>query len=350
MFDYLNEFLFFAGRTNRRANSYRQALAIKKRGDALLFNQLCNEWAGRFKWEYEPADEKQTIATELIELTILTAGMCAIFPYSQKQGSYEEASFRNGRPAQVGNLSFYGYPSTVEITSYNGDNVGRFMPVQDEDPTSIANCVLIYDNATRWSPIQTIMFYVDRLSVINTSINACIRNILGTEIINCTQEQAKTIIKQREAGAVGVPYLISYDEYQGKTNVDLLTSSGASDELKTLFEAFDKTHADFLQSIGVRANNEIDKKSGVTPIEIVENRQNVDLILNQCYESRLRAIRQAERIGITPGTLKCVLSNFDRLTVEYDADGHKINADNPDGIREAEPGETKEEGENDDVV
>lgn len=326
-FDYLNEFLLFAGRKNRRSGTYQRALALKRRGDAHIFNQLCQEYTGRFKWKYKPTNGAPSICEELIERTILENGMCALFKMHEEHGSYSRDEWRNARAAAVGDPSFYGYPNTVELTDYSGNSLGNYIPVQDQDDSDIANCVLIYDNSSRWSPIITVLYYAERLSKLNASISGCIENILGTSIITCDESQMRDIARQREAAAAGTPYILKIDGYGGQQDPNLMYTPGASEALKTLYEAFDKTHADYLQSIGIRSNNEIDKKSGVTPIEIVENRQNVDLILNQALEMRLNSIYQAERIGIEPGSLTCELSNFESKTANYDANGRKIETD-----------------------
>lgn len=328
MFDYLNECIAFWGRSNRRDATYKQAQLIKKRGDAYLFNFLCTEFTSRFRWKYEPADGRRTIATELIERTILFGGACAFARVNKTNGSYTDDSWRNFRVAGMDNLSFYGYPNKCTLTDYAGRTYGERIPVQEQEYDTFANCGLIYDNFTGWSPLWTIFYYVDRLSVINTSIEACVRNILGTSVITCTREQARAIEKQRTAAAVGVPYIIHFDEDDLKPPAAaIMSTNGASDELRTLYQSFDKTHHDFLQSIGIRVNSEIDKQTGVTPMEIIENRMNVDLILNDAFETRKKGIELAKRIGLEG--LSVSLDNFENQVGDYDKNGNKIPADKP---------------------
>lgn len=326
MFDYLNECIALWGRSNRRDATYRQAQKIKKRGDAYLFNLLCSEFTSRFRWKYDPADGRKTIATELIERTILFGGSCAFARVNKTNGSYTDDSWRNFRVAGMDNLSFYGYPNRCTLTDYAGRTYGERIPVQEQEYDTFANCCLIYDNFAGWSPLWTIFYYVDRLSVINTSIEACVRNILGTSIITCTREQALDIEKQRTAAAVGVPYIIHFDEDDLKPPAAaIMSTSGASDELRTLYQSFDKTHHDFLQTIGIRVNSEIDKQTGVTPMEIIENRMNVDLILNDAFEARKKGIELAKRIGLEGLTVS--LDNFENQVGDYDKNGNKIPSD-----------------------
>lgn len=330
MFDYLNEFLLlYKGLKN--GSTYKDALALKNSGDAYLFNLLCREWKSRYKWSCS----EKSIATELIERTILYNGICGIakfMPRTKDRGELDAYidSWRCFRVTGTDNLSFYGYPNTATLTSYNGLYAYRYLPVHDEEESDIANCVLIYDNFEKYSPINTILYFAKKLSIINTSINACIKNILGTSVITGSQEQIKEIRKQRKGAEIGLPFLIAVDELasvRGVPESTLISTKGAGEELVVLYEAFDKTHGDFLQSIGIRSNSEMNKKSGVTPMEVVENRQNVDLILNDGLKARQKACEQCKRIGLN--SLSVTLDNFESLVSDYTDDGERTNNVDP---------------------
>ena len=327
--DYLNEVIFWTGKRNRRNNTYKAAMQLKKQGDSYIFNLLCTEWCSCFHWDYDPADERKTIATELIERTILMNSACGFGRLRQENGSFIDETWRNFRPTGMGNESFYAYPSKVDFCDYVGRHIGTYIPAQQQEDSGIANAALVYDNFMGWNPISIIIYYTQRLSTISTSINACIANILGTSAITCTREQAREIERQRQSAAVGVPYLIQYDE-DGMAPKDpkLLSTPGASEELKTLFESWDKVHADYLQCIGIRVGNEMNKKSGVTPMEIVENRMNVDVILNARYRARLKGIEMCEKIGLTG--LSVSLDNFENLVGDYDKNGNRITNVDPE--------------------
>ena len=90
-----------------------------------------------------------------------------------------------------------------------------------------------------------------------------------------------------------------------------------------------------MQSIGIRANNEVDKRTGVTPLEIVQSRQNVDIILNNAFMQRQKAVRQLEKAGLKG--VKVNLENFDTLIADYDAQGNRLdNAKNGSQLKEKE--------------
>lgn len=330
MFDYLNEVLTVYGARNRRNGTYKRALEIKRRGDANIFNMLCREYCSRFKW----TSEIVTIAPELIERTILFDGFCGLARISTKSGSYTSEDWRNFRVSAADNQSFYGYPNRVQLTDYVGRPYGFYIPVHDDDTSEIANCALIQDNFNNWTPLGSIIYYAERLSAINASIEGCIRNILGTSILQVPKGQERQVAKIMEGASVGVPWLIGYEQ-DGVTplGLNLIKTQGAEQALVTLYEAWDKTHGDYLQSIGIRVNAEINKKSGVTPIEIVENRQNVDLILNDGLNARRKGIEQFERIG--GYGLNVTLDNFEGLVSDYLNTGRRIQ--NVDMLASGQP-------------
>ena len=347
MFDYLNEYLFLFRGVKGRSGTVRKAQQLKRRGDYYIFNKLCSDYCSRIKWKYKPKYGKNTIATELIEKTILFDGACGIIKYKENfetpNGIFTDESWRNVRSSGINNQSFYGYTSTFTGTSYNGKQIGTFIPVQQQETSGIANSILIYDNLRGWSPLSIIFYYAERLSIINTSINACLQNITGTTLITCTPEQTEMILKQREAAGMGVPIVLEYiDNTTAGPEPKLMATPGPNEQLKTLYEAYDKTYHDFLQAIGIRVNNEMDRHSGITPMEIVENRMNVDIVLNDALNTRKQAIELGKRIGLEG--LEPTVDNFENKTGDYTADGEKI------GITATEETTTTEEGEEEENV
>lgn len=333
--DYLSEVLLLYGGRNRRNGTYQNAMRLKKRGDAIIFNQLCRKWCSRYKWE----SDIPSIATELIEKTILYRGVCGLARYKQTVGNdYSVESWRNFMVSDISNESFYGYPNTVELTDYVGNTCGKYIPVHDEDDSNIADCALIYDNPKSLvAPIVELMHYAERLATQNTAIEACIQNITGTSIIHCSKGQARQIVKQMTAAHAGVPYIVEYNEDNVRTPPpELISTPEMTTALVTLYEAFDKTLAEFYQSIGINVNAEINRKSGITPLELVENRHAVSLALNDGLNARLKGIEHFERIG--GSGLRVSLANFDNGITEYDSTGKEI------GGKQEEEKEEKGEG------
>ncbi len=323
MFDYLNEYLFLYRGVKGRSATVKSAQALKRQGGYFIFNKLCSDFCSRIKWVYEPEDGRRTIKTDLIERTILFDDGCGIIKYKEGQGLYQSESWRNVRPTAVNRQSFYRDAATFTGVAYNGKELGTYIPVQQQEESNFANSILITNGTMDWSPLTIIFYYAERLNYINTQINACLYNITGTTIITCEKEQAEQVVKQRKAAEMGVPYVLEYADDTGRViEPRLIRAAGTNEELKTLYESYDKTYHDFLQTIGIRVNNEVDRHSGITPIEIIENRMNVDLTLNNALNARLEAVKLGERIGLKG--LRPTLDNFFNLTGDYAVDGTKL--------------------------
>lgn len=333
MYDYLSEFITFTRRVGD-PGSYREALRLKRKSAAVIFNQLCREWASRFTWT--ATGDAKSIPVEKLEQMLLFSGYCGFakitlddiltarnIDHTPLPGGYT-GRWKLLNASVSGQLDFDGYPSSLYLSDQQGRAYGQYIVHTRDDyklPDGIRECVLLSDSAHGQSPIQLVIYYADKLSRIETSINAAIRNINGTTIITAPPEMERQIIKQQKAADAGVPYILKYDI--GVNNeVKIMTSPAMPEVLRTLFEAYNKIHSDFLQSIGIRANNEIDKRTGVNPLEIVQSRQNVDIVLNDAYNMRLYAIEMLKDMGLTG--LNCDLSNFAARTMEYDATGKPI--------------------------
>lgn len=344
--DYLNELLtIYAGRRND--GTYRRAMALKRRGDAVIFNNLAREWMSRFRWKV--SGDGNAIAPELIERSILFDGMAAFKRVSKDElfchqfftfdKETDVPEWRLFRVSGSDNLSFYGYPNRATLTDFTGKVYGSCLVKQEGESIEEIDkksCVIAQDSTLFMTPILFVLYYAEKLSMIETSINACIQNITGTSIITCSKEQEKQILKERKAAKVGVPWVVRYDEiYKSGEGVQLLSAPGSAEELKTLYEAQNKVHADFLQGIGIRANNEVDKRTGVNPLELIQSRQNVDIILNDALEMRKKAVRQLNEMGLSG--ISVDLDNFEALIADYDANGNRI--DEPIKTTEGKEGE-----------
>lgn len=321
--DYLNEYIMFS-RIGKKKSALKEAYFFKRMGYSMVFNLLASEWMARFRWK----TKEKSIEPLLIEKTIFFDGGCA---FSKKEGN----EWRNFRIAATNNLSFYGKPKMCDLMSYSGRSYGSAAPVLREDDVAEslkdeAKCAIITGFEGLTSGVGIVSYYTRLLGDCMSSIRACVKNITGTQVITCPREMAADVERERRLAEAGVPYIIKTDIMDdARERINLLSTPGLSDELKTLLESYDKFHADFLNSIGVRANNEVNKKSGITPMEIVENRHNTDLVLSLEYESRQEGIEMCERIGLKG--LEVDLENFDNKVQEYDDSGNIIQKGGENG-------------------
>lgn len=320
-YDYLNEFLMITSKRKKRSE-YKEAVYFKNIAGRRIFNQLCHEWCGRFSW----SSSEYSIATEIIERTILFHGAVAFSKVDLARIGASGEIWVNCIPTNTNNLSFYGRPTSVELIDYVGRNLGTYIPVVKEFPVNkIENCAIIRDNFDGDAPILSITYYAKRMLDVDTSIRGCIKNITGTSIIYCTPEQKAMIEKQRSAAEVGVPYVICIDESNvSQIPPSMICTAGAAEELKTLYECMDKVHGDFLQSTGIRVNNEMDRRSGITPIEVIENRQNIDIALNSFLNSRKSGVEECKEIGLD---ISVSIENMEPKTSAFDSNGNIIKTD-----------------------
>lgn len=334
MYDYLSDFISFSS-SRGDGSSLRESKKLKKLGGSVIFSRLCREYCSRFKWTV--GGNSNRILAERIESTMLFSGMAAIAKISDREilsrrrGTDEKESdgdaidWRLFGVTGAGVKSFDGVPTRVYLTDAAGYGYGYYFPYTRSLPSvGVRDCVLLADSHDFIAPMRIILYYSQLLTTIQKSINAATRNLNGTTIISVPAEAERQIKKQQAAADAGVPYLIKYDIGM-PYDISLLTAEGVPEVLRTLYEAYNKTHADFLQEIGIRANNEIDKRTGVNPLEIIQSRQNVDIILNDAFNSRVRAIEYAKDLGVEG--LNVTLNNFETQTVEYDAKGNRLVKD-----------------------
>lgn len=296
-------------------NSRRTAVALKKSGDAYIFNYLCEVFCSRINWTYNPDDGENTIATELLEKSLLYDGSFVLHNY--KRNGIE--AWLNFRASVVNDLSFYGYPSAVQLYDFKGKPYGVHVPYSPYDHNLPSDCVIVWDNQFHTRPISKIIYYAQRLSYINAQINAAIKNLRGSAFLVCSEGQKKVVTRMYQNANDSTPImLLTYDNLEPESlKPQLLTTQETPEVLKTLYEAWDKTMSDFLNSIGIRSNTKVNKLSGVSDMELMSNIQNTDLILNAAVESRLKGIEQAEKLGLKG--LSVSLSNFEPRTTRFDA-------------------------------
>lgn len=287
--DYLAEYLHF--NTNRRDRLYEIARNLKRRGHNIIFNSLCNDYINVFKWQ----GKHTTIDYDLIEKEIMFNGVVAFTKSLKGLENYPFIAKATGYTS----FGYYGKPTAVLLTDFMGQPRGTQTVVLDSDIDEVGNCVLCTDNRMGEKPINVILYYAMQLSAIRTKIIQCVTNIRGASIVSVPEEQleqAKNIYRDIDEGKSITFLSTSIENLDIKPQI--LTTQGASEELKTLYESYDKTYNDYLQSLGVQANNEIDKKSGISPVEVVANRSVIRERLQGRLEVRRKAIEQMKRIGI----------------------------------------------------
>lgn len=286
--DYLNEWMLLCGRRNFREKGIIQR--VNNIGATALFNELCTIWCNSILWE----SEDNTIDVSWIEKTILF-NSCVAF--------YELPGFGVlcGRANIDGKKTYYRNPNTVTIMDYNGKQVGKYVVVQRTDSEEFVDtlpmCALCFNDEQKFSPVLTIGFYAEQLGFIKKQINAAIRGIFGTTLIEGGEEQIEAIKRERMRASEGDPYIIKKGIKNRETS--MLTDPFNIDILKTLFESYEKLYSEFLRSIGIPANSIVNKMSGVSDVELYLVSAPINAIMTGRLKARKDAIEMCEKIGIT---------------------------------------------------
>ena len=272
------DFFFFGLNSKKSASDYYKI--SKKWAGLNIFYELLSLVLGRFVY-----DLPETMDDRFFELILLTKGVngTAI-----------------GRDGELGNFqvgygnqfSKYGYFNNVNLMDYMGMSQGQYIP---DCPGNVQpDCVLTYDNKYNLPPVMRIKWYADRLTTIQGSIAACICNLKGTVIFQCTPEQKPAIKRAWKEADDGTPVIISCNPGEGDMaqEPNVISNPQTGDILKQLQEAYDKTMADFLTEFGINANGVINKLSGLSDTELKQNDQARQINLQNALEMRQKGIEK----------------------------------------------------------
>lgn len=287
--------IFFFGTGNKpKEKDY----AIEKAWGGLnLFYYLISLVMGRFEYEFP-----ETMDPRFYELSLICDGV---------NGTAKDPTPQNFSVGYGNKFSQYGYYNNVNLMDYMGLSHGMYIP---KCPGNVEpDCVLTYDNLYNIAPISRIKWYANRLTKLQGSIAACIENLKGTIIIQCSEEQVPAVKKAWADASDGKPVIIGFGENNGGLGEEpkVTTSSQTGEILKQLQEAYDKTMAEFLTEFGINANGVINKLSGVSSTELQQNDQARQINLMNALKMREKGINEInEMFG-----LNCSVKLADPLAI-----------------------------------
>lgn len=292
MFGYYENF-FFGG--NRKYNSTKNAVIQKNWTSKNTFYKLLDMLISRFKWELPDSCDSR-----FLEFILLINGYAAFANIKKeipKIGTVD--GIMNLQVSTNEMFSPYGYPTRVGLQDYVGNYYGQYNIYSPQ--VNIENsAVLCLESNYNIAPISRIIWYANRLTDIETSINAAILNLRSSTIIQCTKEQVKSIERAFQQAYDGKPVIISSDDNTiNSPDPKILFSSQTSDILTTLYEAKQKTMSEFCAEFGINSNEIVNKLSGVSDFELEQNEEYISLMLNSELESRKRCCEELkEYFGI----------------------------------------------------
>lgn len=285
---------FFFGGSSKKSTSEYYKLS-KKWAGLNIFYDLLMTVIGRFEYENLP----DSMDDRFFELCLIAHGCNVTAP--NKEGLPQ--NFKIGFSNQ---FQEYGYFNSVGVMDFMGRSYGQFIP--DLKGNVMPDCVVTFDNKFNVPPISRIRWYADKLCDIQGSISTCIANMKGTILFKCTKEQEPAIKRAWKNADDGSPVIISFAPNEGGYDLDpeVITAPQTGDLLKQLQETYDKYLSMFLTEFGINANGVINKMSGVSDQELIQNDQKRQLNLNNALVMRQQGIEKINKMFGTNITVKLV--------------------------------------------
>jgi hypothetical protein len=323
MFNNFYDFFFFASARSKDAN--KNAL-IKKNWTGLnIFYLLLDMLIGRFQYTLP-----ETCDARFLELCLLNAGHAAI-ARDKKTGNVMNFSIVAGS-----NFSPYGYLNNYNLCDFMGKNYGRYIPDTPGNET-FADSVYVRNSDYNIAPIMRVYWYADRLTQIQSSLNAAINNLRGSVIISCSKEQERAVKRAYQNVDNGLPIVIvtgmDGDTYQDKPNI--MTNPQTPDIVRVLQETYDKTLAQFCVEFGINGNGVINKLSGVSTTELEQNDQVIEIRLQQELNQRKAAMERAQAMFDEDFDVTLAFRDEDPVQDDTIED---LNDDDSDAIMEEKEG------------
>lgn len=325
MFDYFDGF-YQGGKGAKRLRDYKLQRKIIAGG---IFYHLLEMVMGRFKYDLPPGMDAR-----YLELCLINDGRAAI-------KKMPDGNIRNYQAIANGTIGDYGYPYNVELIGYTGKTYGKMLTDKGAAPELLEQYpdeygVLAFDNKTMTAPVYRIAWYADRLTQIQSAINAALLSIRGTTIYYCTKEQERTLRKAIEDSEDGKPVIISFTGREAlQEHPEIITNPASSDILKILTETYDKTMADFLTEFGINSNGVINKMVGVSPDELARTAEVTDIALHAALDARRDALDRLNAMYETNATVEIAFTDL-KAPMSWSEDKDK------DG--DSDPGHLPEEG------
>ena len=288
IYNFYDNFFFGIG---GKYNESKKALFDKNWTAKNVLYKMLDMLASRFVWKMP-----LTCDQRFMELCLLSYNKAGIAKVKNDNGLYEVEGIMNLNAITNSIYSPYGYPVKLSLVDYMGKNYGtNFVPVLPQGAEG-ANMVLVLESKFNLPPIYRVAWYAERITQLLISIKAAIENTTGSVIIQCEKEQTKAIDRAIQESRSGKPLIISYDRNDQFLEPRILTNPQTSDILKTLYECLDKEWANFYAEFGINANAIMNKMSGVSELELMQNEESTNLMLQSELDARKLGCKQATEL------------------------------------------------------
>lgn len=224
-----------------------------------------------FRWDGLP----DTCDQRIIEKSFLFSGRAMIAEY--------QGALISPMAAAGANLTIYGLPLTMWGYGANGFNkeFKAYVPGADKGKTmtetaagqvrpDLPECVWGRDNETCYPYISYIYMAASRLADIVRSCDVLIKNQKSPFIVACDEMQVKSVqdlFRNRDDNS---PVIIGSKSLSG-IDIKVLSLQIPPETLSQFWTQYRNIESELLETLGVNANNNADKTSGVNVLEVTSN-------------------------------------------------------------------------------
>lgn len=240
------------------------------------FNRLINLSLNTFEWKGLP----DTCDVRVMEQALLWRGFMCF--YKDKDGNVWSYSAGPG-----GKRTKMGYASNGFWYALNGEN-GKcefYWPFMDN---TNANAVLCLDNEQQWPHIFYIMRGAERIADARRALDVAAQNSKFPYILQCSEEQKDTILSIFNDVYNNEPLIITQKNNDFANQTSVFNTNVREGIIKELWDYYQNTYSDVLETLGVRTNKNEDKKERMTIQEVSGStdfvRKNIDYRLKTRQE------------------------------------------------------------------
>ena len=283
-------------------NDFNESALLNNATYIDYFYRMREIWLNLFKWENIPKE----IDTRFFELMLFERGSIAFF-YDDVLG-YASLPWQ-----QIGTPDIYENPKKIRVTSITG--YSRFLNKN--------NCVIVWNNYSRTTPISTIKLFAYRLYETQRSIDVNIINQKNPKIVGCPESQRLTFenLFKNIDGNVPVVFLSDTIDIECIKQFDLTVPYTADkmDIHKNM------VWNEFLTWCGIENSNQ-DKKERLVANEVGSNYGNVEISRNTCLQARKTACKQINEmfgLNIDVSFNSELITMLNSPEIFYDVKGEK---------------------------
>lgn len=275
MFDYnfgLWQMAFLGG-----ASSARSKKQMRKLQESTLYSgelaKKYNTALSIFKWEGLP----ENINELFVEQALLNTARVAMI----KTDKYGLVLLPF---SDLDSVNLYGQNTGIRLYGRNGESFTG-TPYMEGAANEMADCVRMYDNPMRFPYFNYVFQHAEWSSQLKSSLLTASNKLKNPYVFIGDQSEKAQIERAVKAATENEPVLIFGNSLSQENLFRTEDVSLSTDVIQSLKETIDYLEGDYLETLGINANENIDKEERLLVDEVNANNE----AINFSIESRLRA-------------------------------------------------------------